>query len=812
MRYLFLLLFLTTNVFSQNYHYAVDKASEKASPDTTAPTSPINLVANNITQNSATLNWTAATDDVGVVLYRVYNNGIFLNSTEDPVTSYSLNGLSPNTEYNITIRAVDASSNESTDSNPLVFSTLKINSSENQPEEIAYFDAYLLPVSQKANLQTALDTYGAVRLEAGNYSGTAITMTSNQRLYGHPSITIAPQITIIAGSTNVHIEQIQTDIINFQSGGIISNSTFKSIKWANLKTTNGMLEDNTFVDIRCQINFDCSTSGYFRNNTFIKQWVHGTYPQTIMKGNTATPSYGNVQIWINHLTPEGDPTEYNNLASSTIIGLDSEAWNFRGLGNKAMLYMRNMGDVKITDFGGGNHYAALKTPAFDIQATNLSFFNKHIGTASGPSTAQANTNVFFVSGVNDDYILGNGSTGFDFRAHFNSENITYKVNQITSTITSLIGLQNNNTKIKNSILGTKRTPFARPTHNILPNPTGNDWKTNREGQIDQASYIQNLIDTNGIAELPEGTYYIGSTLKISGKKGIIGAGTGKTAIVGLNDNFPLITANFQGTDKIILSNLTLQGGSTGLLMANTTFQASECTFKFLIFRDQKYGIHLDRIFGLDNNFFDNVSFVNCNIGFYQQSENSEDNWAYVDKVVFYKTQAINCEMGFSMKATRADNLNAWIDCKFDGNGQAASISNNNSPIFTNCEFTNHTGNVVIEGDPASYFSCNFSNNSVNYIFNTKGGRFEGCNFSDNVTLFSDKLHYDVESYIVNSTVRGNLGRITKGMLINSAITSNPDLSKLLINIQNPTIRGNFGKTTVLIDDEATPYPQYLVKY
>jgi hypothetical protein len=36
-------------------------------------------------------------------------------------------------------------------------------------------------------------------------------------------------------------------------------------------------------------------------------------------------------------------------------------------------------------------------------------------------------------------------------------------------------------------------------------------RTERVGKPDSTAYIQNLINTNGIAELPEGVFYISST-------------------------------------------------------------------------------------------------------------------------------------------------------------------------------------------------------------------------------------------------------------------------------------------------------------
>jgi hypothetical protein len=89
----------------------------------------------------------------------------------------------------------------------------------NQPEEIEYFKAYLLPIAQKATLQAAIDRYGSVRLEKGDYSGVDIVLKSNQRLYGHPSLTKVSNITIAAGSSGVVLENLlpQDKTITLQS-------------------------------------------------------------------------------------------------------------------------------------------------------------------------------------------------------------------------------------------------------------------------------------------------------------------------------------------------------------------------------------------------------------------------------------------------------------------------------------------------------------------------------------------------------------------------------------------------------------------
>jgi chitodextrinase len=85
-------------------------------PDTQPPTAPTNLVASNVTANSLTLSWTAATDNVGVTSYKIYRDTALLGTAT--TTSYNDTGLSANTAYSYVVVALDAAGN-STSSAPL---------------------------------------------------------------------------------------------------------------------------------------------------------------------------------------------------------------------------------------------------------------------------------------------------------------------------------------------------------------------------------------------------------------------------------------------------------------------------------------------------------------------------------------------------------------------------------------------------------------------------------------------------------------------------------------------------------------------
>jgi chitodextrinase len=79
--------------------------------DSTKPSAPTNLTSSNVTQTSARVTWTAATDNVAVTFYNIYRNGSYVATVSGLTTSYNMTNLTAGTTYNITVRALDAAKN-----------------------------------------------------------------------------------------------------------------------------------------------------------------------------------------------------------------------------------------------------------------------------------------------------------------------------------------------------------------------------------------------------------------------------------------------------------------------------------------------------------------------------------------------------------------------------------------------------------------------------------------------------------------------------------------------------------------------------
>ncbi|MFK4088094.1 discoidin domain-containing protein [Kribbella sp. NPDC020789] len=89
--------------------------------DTQAPTVPAGLTSTGVTSTSASLSWTASSDNVGVSGYDVLRNGVAVATSTS--TTYTDTGLTAGTSYTYTVQARDLAGNVSGPSAPVTVQT-----------------------------------------------------------------------------------------------------------------------------------------------------------------------------------------------------------------------------------------------------------------------------------------------------------------------------------------------------------------------------------------------------------------------------------------------------------------------------------------------------------------------------------------------------------------------------------------------------------------------------------------------------------------------------------------------------------------
>ena len=105
-----------------------------ASADAQAPSVPGGLAITGKSQNSISFSWAMSTDNVGVSGYIVFLDGTVKGTTQG--TGYTIDNLTANTDYSVTVLAYDAASNKSSQSAILRIRTEDVTSPGNTVTEI----------------------------------------------------------------------------------------------------------------------------------------------------------------------------------------------------------------------------------------------------------------------------------------------------------------------------------------------------------------------------------------------------------------------------------------------------------------------------------------------------------------------------------------------------------------------------------------------------------------------------------------------------------------------------------------------------
>lgn len=110
---------LKSDAISKGYFWGKDQVGPA---DNEAPTAPSELAATGVSSNRFKLSWKASTDNLGVSYYAIFNGTNYLGSSG--TNSYDFIGLTPGTDYILSIKAVDNAGNFSAASSELKVSTL----------------------------------------------------------------------------------------------------------------------------------------------------------------------------------------------------------------------------------------------------------------------------------------------------------------------------------------------------------------------------------------------------------------------------------------------------------------------------------------------------------------------------------------------------------------------------------------------------------------------------------------------------------------------------------------------------------------
>ena len=646
-------------------------------------------------------------------------------------------------------------------------------------------------LASSGNVQATLDSRKIVRLNNSAYNED-ITLKSDYQLYGLPGTDWSRRtITIQPGATGFVLCGIKGAIINAHAGSVIQGNVFKRISNSVIKVFPGAIFDsNLMLHLNyTEFNVDTSTGGRWSNNRliFVKQQSNKT-PMNTLIGDPGRQSMNNVMVARTFQGAYGGGIRMSNQGDLAVVGYEYEDFN------KWLFSSTSSGALRTFLAHGGNRLSgAGYAGGFD----ELWVISDLMGGAS-PGIQSSGIKRVLTANINLS------TTGhIDSKFAFGAPTSLSAADQAT---------------LKSMLLpGRAGQPWERASFpNAIPDPLGVGWNNLPAHYADSTAMIQAGVNANGIFLLAAGTYYVDGTITLLNRQGVIGAGENKTAIVATKnqDIFrPVFTApNKDGaaqTGAIYLTDMTLYGGTNQLHFNHLGDQPSDCVISHVTFRNASAaGMCIDNIYGMDNNFFDALNYVNCATGFKQipnpnySGDGEPKNMAYIDKTMHYGCRFVGCGVAVDMRAKRADNLDTFVNCRFQGNGKVGIWTANNALMFAQTDFLDNTkGMTSID---TWLVGCYFAGVSDGFISACKTITAEGCTFVKGngaaSAIVTNPDSGGARAFIMNCTSDMKLG-INTGEFLNSRL-ADVGFDQLGITLVN-------GVKSVFLSGAAVPQGQLL---
>jgi YD repeat-containing protein len=312
--------------------YAYDASGRRISatnttppPDTTPPTAPGTPTFSNITAVSAAANWTAATDNSGVVGYDYKLNAANWVSLGN-VLSVNLTGLTTVTNYTFQVRARDAATNLGP------ASSNSFTTPDNQPPSVPTGLSGSAPNSSTVNLTWNASTDNVAVTGYRVYRGGSQIGTSATTSYSDPGRTgtTSYQYQVAAYDAVPNVSALTT-AINVTTPDTIAPSTPTSLT----ATAAGPSQ----INLSWGASTDTGGSGLAGYRVY-RGGVHIASPATNSFSDTglaSTTSYSYTVAAYDNATPTTNASGHSNTASATTlspvvasVNVNTWQWKLRG--------------------------------------------------------------------------------------------------------------------------------------------------------------------------------------------------------------------------------------------------------------------------------------------------------------------------------------------------------------------------------------------------------------------------------------------------------------------------------------------------
>lgn len=643
-------------------------------------------------------------------------------------------------------------------------------------------DAYSVSAAQAGELQRLLDTHDRVRLDpGGDYRrATGVTIHSGQALFGAAGTRMG-RLIVAPGTSRAIVSGVIPEALEFPPSRLVTHDNCferfaaRATAQSPLTLRNTMVENNLFLDAG-QIVIDTTSGGRVRNNRFIRTVVHGNAPALQLRGRVGASEDRNVFLWINILSAVGDGVILQDQSQLNFIGLDAEDWNSHGTAaNPAMLSAQRVEALHLFMPQGGDNKVR-PDPFMDLAADNVELIAPLLYRSAEPAirlrsaVRRFDSLLLPSSRVREEAADGAGWKVFPDGA-------------------DSVQLREPTTMQSSPESGAPATPWEPPEFGAIPDPAGPDWRTRRRSAPDSTRQLQQMIDEQGIAQLPAGEFLISAPLRLKRGQGLIGAGMGRTVIVARTDDLDMIVGDDHLTrpqpTSLVLVDLTLQGGRVGLRHdakgSGGGAQYVYTQLSHVAFRDlTEAGIRIDGIYGWDNNLLDELTFYRVPIGIEQRpnpqyiSAAVSGNVAgtnYLDKNVCYRCRFEDVQTGLSLLAKRANNLNACVNCLFAHNRDGAiKLQYSNSTLVANSDFIDNGGDPIIQSDlPVGIVGSRFAATRPGSVLDMNA-ICEACEFTGSAAVGASIARTGARVVLLNSRASGmTLGRGVTAFLDESVV-------------------------------------------